>query len=97
MIEDDINSHRCRFCYSSFSDDILKKIKDDRNDVYCENCGDVIKRVQNKYNFNPTENIEKTSNTNTNDTPTKPQKELESNPDALHYPIGAFFTTLISH
>jgi len=91
MIEDDINSHRCRFCKSSFSVEILKKIKDDKNDVYCENCGDLIKRVQNKYNFNPTEIIEKTSNTNTNDTPTKPQKDLESNPDALHYPIGRIF------
>ena len=91
MIEDDINSNQCRFCSSSFSDDILKKIKDDRNDVYCENCGDLIKRVQNKYNFNPTEIIENASNTNTNDTPTKPQKDLESNPDALHYPIGRIF------
>jgi len=91
MIEDDINSNQCRFCKSSFSDDILKKIKDDRNDVYCENCGDLIKRVQNKYNFNPTENIEKISNTNTKDTPAKPQKDLESNPDALHYPIGRIF------
>jgi transcription initiation factor TFIIIB Brf1 subunit/transcription initiation factor TFIIB/Mn-dependent DtxR family transcriptional regulator len=91
MIEDDINSNRCRFCRSSFSVEILKKIEDDRNDVYCENCGDLIKRVQNKYNFNPTEIIEKISNTNTNDTPNKPQKELESNPDALHYPIGRIF------
>jgi len=91
MIKDDINSHQCRFCNSSFSDDVLKKIKDDRNDVYCENCGDLIKRVQNKYNFNPTKIIEKASNTNTNDTPTKPQKELKSNPDALHYPIGRIF------
>jgi len=91
MIEDDINSHRCRFCKSSFSDEILKKIKDDRNDVYCENCGDLIKRVQNKYNFNPIDIIENASNTSTNDTPTKPQKELENNPDALHYPIGRIF------
>jgi hypothetical protein len=91
MIEDDINSHRCRFCKSSFSDEILKKIEDDRNDVYCENCGDLIKRVQNKYNFNPTDTIEKISYTNSKDTPTKPQKELESNPDVLHYPIGRIF------
>ena len=89
MIEDDINSHQCRFCNSSFSVEILKKIEDDRNDVYCENCGDLIKRVQSKYNFNPTKIIENASNTN--DTPTKPQKDLESNPDALHYPIGRIF------
>ena len=91
MIKDDINSNQCRFCKSSFTDEILKKIKDDKNDVYCENCGDLIKRVQNKYNFNPTEIIENASNNNTNDTTNKPQKDLESNPDALHYPIGRIF------
>ena len=91
MVENGPISHRCTFCKSSFSVDILKKIKDDRNDVYCENCGDLIKRVQNRYNFNPTDIIENASNNNTNDTPTKPQKELESNPDALHYPIGRIF------
>jgi len=91
MVENGLGSHRCRFCKSSFSVEILKKIEDDGDDVYCENCGDLIKRVQYKYNFNPTEIIEKTSNTNTNDTPTKPQKDLESNPDALHYPIGRIF------
>ena len=54
MVEDDINSHQCRFCYSLFSDDIIKKIEDDKGDVYCENCGDLLKRMQNKY-FTPTD------------------------------------------
>ena len=91
MVENRLGSHRCRFCKSSFSVEILKKIEDDGDDVYCENCGDLIKRVQNKYNFNPTEIIENASNVNTKGTPTKPQKDLESNPDALHYPIGRIF------
>ena len=55
MVENGTKSERCRFCNSSFSEDILNKIKNDRNDVYCESCGDIIKRIQDKYNFNSTE------------------------------------------
>jgi len=91
MIEDGPRSHQCRFCKSSFSSEILKKIENNRDDVYCENCGDLIKRVQNKYDFKPTEINEKNSKTSSNDTPSKPQKDLESNPDALYYPIGRIF------
>jgi len=91
MVENGTKSDRCRFCSSSFSVDILNKIKNDRDDVYCENCGDLIKRIQDKYNFNPNEIIENDSNTNITETPIKPQKDLVSHPDALNYPIGRVF------
>jgi hypothetical protein len=91
MIEDGPKSHQCRFCKSSFSGEILKKIEVNRDDVYCENCGDLIKRVQNKFDFNPTEIIENGSKIKTKDTPPKPKNDLKSNPDALHYPIGRIF------
>ncbi|MBY8987042.1 MAG: hypothetical protein KGD61_01195, partial [Candidatus Lokiarchaeota archaeon] len=89
MVEDDIKAHQCRFCYSSFSDGILKKIKDDRDDVYCENCGDLIKRVQNGYINEP--------NTITKTTPNipfvakEPPQEVLIDPDALLYPNGRIF------
>ena len=51
MVEDSPGYQRCRFCSSSFSDDLLNKIKDDKDDVYCENCGDIVKRVQKNYEF----------------------------------------------
>jgi len=91
MVEDGPKSEQCRFCNSTFSDDILKKIKDDKNDVYCENCGDIIKRVQNNYNNHPIKVSESESKNNTTDTPIKLQKELKPNPDALNYPIGRIF------
>jgi len=59
--------------------------------VYCENCGDIIKRIQDKYNFNPTEIIENEAKTNITNSPAKPQKELKPHPDALNYPIGRIF------
>jgi len=66
MVVDDINSHQCRFCNLSFSDDIIKKIKDDREDVYCENCGDLINRVNSKYNLNPLDIAKNEPKTKTN-------------------------------
>lgn len=68
MIENGVRSDNCSFCKSSFSVEILKKIEDNREDVYCENCGDLIKRVQNKYDFNPTEIIENNFKNRSNDT-----------------------------
>jgi len=91
MVENRPKSDRCRFCNSSFSEDILNKIKNDRDDVYCENCGDIIKRIQDKYSFNPTDIIENESKTNISDSPAKPQKELKPHPDVLNYPIGRVF------
>ena len=93
MVEDDINSHQCRFCNLSFSDDLIKKIEEDKDDVYCENCGDLIKRTHTNYNFNPPNIPENESKTKTNimDRPGKLRKKLEPNPDALHYPIGRVF------
>ena len=64
MVESGPKSDRCRFCNSSFSEDILNNIKNDRDDVYCENCGDTIKRIQDKYNFNSTEITENGPKTN---------------------------------
>jgi len=91
MIENGPRSHRCRFCKSSFSEEIFKKIEDNRDDVYCENCGDIIKRVQTNYNFYPIDIIGNDTKINTNNSPVKPQKDLEPNPDALNYPIGRVF------
>ena len=93
MVEDDINSHQCRFCNSSFSIDIIKKIEDDRDDVYCENCGDIINLASKKYNFNPLTIAENESRTKINikDRAVKPRKKLKPNPEALHYPIGRVF------
>ena len=91
MVENGTKSDRCRFCNSSFSEDILNKIKIDRDDVYCENCGDIIKRIQDKYNFNPNDTSENEAKTNISDSPAKPQKELKPHPDALNYPIGRVF------
>ncbi len=91
MVENGIKSDRCRFCNSSFSEDILNKITDNRDDVYCENCGDIIKLIQDKYNFNPTKIIENESKADISDSPAKPQKELKPHPDVLNYPIGRVF------
>ena len=91
MIENGPRSYRCRFCKSSFSDEIFKKIEDNRDDVYCEICGDIIKRVQTNYNFYPIDIIGNDTKTNTNNSPVKPQKDLEPNPDTLNYPIGRVF------
>jgi len=91
MVEDESRPHRCLFCNSLFSVEILSKIEDDKGDVYCENCGDIIKRVNNKYNFNPPEITENESKTNIKDRPVKHRKELKPNPDALNYPIGRVF------
>ena len=92
MVEDKSRSQRCRFCNSSFSDDILSKIKSKKDDVYCENCGDLIQKVHTNYNFNPSEFLENEVKTNTKDIQIKlPQKEVKPNPNALHYPIGRVF------
>ena len=91
MIEDSPEYHQCQFCNSTFSDEILKKIEDDKVDVYCENCGDIIKRVQNKYSFNPPDIPENVPKTNIDNTPVTPQKELKPHPDALNFPIGRIF------
>jgi len=91
MIENGPRSYRCRFCKSPFSDEIFKKIEDKRDDVYCENCGDIIKRVQTNFNFDPIDIIGNDTKTNTNNSLAKPQKDLEPNPDALNYPIGRIF------
>ena len=91
MVEDNPGFHQCRFCNSTFSDDILKKIEDEKDDVYCEICGDIIKRVQNKYSFNPPHIAENEPKMNIDNTHVTPQKELKSNPDALNYPIGRVF------
>ena len=93
MIKDNPGSDRCRFCHSQFSVEILGKIEDDKEDVYCEICGDIIKRVNDRYNFNSPNIPENESKTKTNimDRPGKLRKKLEPNPDALHYPIGRVF------
>ena len=89
MVEDDSKAHQCRFCYSSFTNDILKKIKDDRDDVYCENCGDLIKRVQIGY-INEPKTITKTTS-NIPFVAKEPPQEVLIDPDALLYPNGRIF------
>jgi len=91
MVENGPKSYRCRFCNSTFSEDILNKIKNDKDDVYCENCGDIIKRVQDEYDFNSIKNKENEDKTNIIDIPVKPQLDLKPHPDALNYPIGRIF------
>ncbi|NVM19835.1 MAG: hypothetical protein HWN80_19185 [Candidatus Lokiarchaeota archaeon] len=91
MVEDSSGYHRCRFCNSIFSDDILKRIENQKDDVYCESCGDIIKRVQNKYSINPPDIAENEPKTNINKTPETPQEELKPNPDVLNFPIGRVF------
>ena len=93
MVENGSKLQRCRFCNSSFSVEILSKIEKDKEDVYCENCGDLLYGVNNKYNFYPpviSENESKLK-TNIKERPVKPRKKLKPNPDALHYPIGRVF------
>ena len=91
MVEDSPEYQKCRFCNSTFSDDILKKIKAEKDDVYCEICGDIIKRVQDKYNFQLPDIVEDEPLTNFDITPLTPQKELKPHPDAFHFPIGRIF------
>jgi len=91
MVEDRSKSYRCRFCNSTFSEDILNKINNKKEDVYCENCGDIIKRVRDEYDFNSTKNIENEAKTNIIDVPVKPQINIKPHPDALNYPIGRIF------
>ena len=93
MIKDSLGYHRCRFCKSPFSDEILKKIHADNSDVYCEICGDLIKRVQDNYNFNPPDiaKIEPKTNIDIDITPPTPQKKLKPHPDGLKFPIGRIF------
>lgn len=91
MVEDEARPHRCLFCKSPFSNEILNKIKDGMDDVYCENCGDIINRVQNKYNFNPSDIAEEDPKTNIDSSPAIPLIEPKPGPDALNYPIGRVF------
>lgn len=91
MVEDSSGYQQCRFCNSTFSDEILKKIEDQKDDVYCESCGDIIIRVQNKYHFDPLDITENKPKRNIDDTQMIHQKELKPNPDALNFPIGRIF------
>ena len=94
MVEDEARSQRCRFCHSSFSLEVLNKIEDGKRDVYCEHCGDVIKRVNDKYDFNPpdnTENEPKTMIVYQPANPRKVRKKMKPNPDAFNFPIGRIF------
>ena len=93
MVENGSKFQRCRFCNSSFSLEILSKIENDKEDVYCENCGDLIYGVHTNYNFNPPVIAENESKLKTNikERPVKHRKKLKPNPDALHYPIGRVF------
>ncbi len=89
MTESEVKSGKCRFCKSSISNEILKKIEDNRDDVYCENCGDLIKRVQNGY-INEPKTIPKTT-PNIPFLAKEPPQEVLINPDALLYPNGRIF------
>lgn len=89
MVEDSPRSHRCRFCNSTFSEDILNRINNDKEDVYCENCGDRIKRVREEYSSNPSEI--KQIEPNIVDVFVKPQINSKAHPDTLNYPIGRIF------
>ena len=91
MVEDEAKPHRCLFCKSPFSVEILNKINNGMDDVYCENCGDIIRRVQNKYSFNPSDIAEKEPKTNIDISPAIPHIEPRPGPDALNYPIGRIF------
>ena len=91
MIEDSPGYQRCRFCKSPFSDEILNKIKANNIDVYCEICGDIIKRVQENYDFSPPDIDEGEPKTNIDITPEAAQKTLKPHPDALKFPIGRIF------
>lgn len=80
---------KCRFCNSKFSDEILNVIKEDNKDVYCPNCGDLIKKLE----FRPL------SNSVLNDkaahiTPfivSEPPQEFVIPTNALLYPNGRVF------
>ncbi|NVM17901.1 MAG: hypothetical protein HWN80_09300 [Candidatus Lokiarchaeota archaeon] len=89
MVEDSPRPHRCRFCNSTFSEDILNRINNDKDDVYCENCGDIIKRVREEYSSNPSEITQ--IEPNIVDVFVKPQINSKAHPDALNYPIGRIF------
>jgi hypothetical protein len=84
MVENDINSIQCKFCTSSFSNDIIDKIKDDRDDVYCENCGDLIKKVQNRYEFPSSDITIDEPKIRANMTSGKPYKDIKPHPDAFN-------------
>ena len=91
MVEDSSEYQRCRFCNSSFSEEILNKIKADKTDVYCEICGDIVKRVQHNYKSTSPNVVEIEPKLNIEITPVKPQKKIKQDPDALKFPIGRIF------
>jgi hypothetical protein len=69
-------------------------MKDGIGDVYCENCGDLIKRVYDKYDFTPPDIPKNEPKTKIATQPAKPRKirkELKPNPDAFNFPIGRVF------
>ncbi|MFW9949474.1 MAG: LAGLIDADG family homing endonuclease, partial [Candidatus Thorarchaeota archaeon] len=70
------------------------KIQADKDNVYCEICGDIVKRVQNNYNTNQFElyNVrEEKSKFDVEITPISVQKKIKQHPDALKFPIGRIF------
>lgn len=87
MIEDGPAYHRCRFCNSTFSHEILIKINADEDDVYCENCGDIVKRVQNSLNIA----AKKRSKPIIEITPIRVQEKIKQHQDAPNFPIGRIF------
>ena len=80
---------RCRYCKLPFSDEILKKIKDNKEDVICQHCGDIVKRIQDNYNLIKPEADESKSNYNI--LPTTLQTDIIDNQEALLYPNGRIF------
>ncbi len=89
MTVDKNSLDRCRYCKLPFSDEILNKIKNNKEDVICQHCGDIVRKVQNNYNFIELEANEGKSNSKIY--PTEPQTHFPDNPDALLYPNGRIF------
>jgi len=89
MTVDKTSLDRCRYCKLPFSDEILKKIKDNRENVICQHCGDIVKKIQDNYNLIEPEADEGKSNSKI--CPTQPQTHFPDNPDALLYPNGRIF------
>ena len=89
MTIDKISLDRCRYCKLPFSDEILVKIKNNKEDVICQHCGDIVKRGQDTYNFTELEADEGKLNHKVEST--TPQTHIKDNPDALLYPNGRIF------
>ena len=89
MSESKTKSDKCQFCNSKFSDEIIKKLKENKSDVYCENCGDLIQRVDYRSFHIPNQNKDILSNIpfTSNELP----QEITVSTEVFRFPNGRIY------